>query len=158
MAKLLLEAETSERMGLPPSRVWERASQLPEAFDYFPLINRATEVSAGERYDLELGPFGYRSFSTNVDCQVTVELRAEEEIRFVSVPGTGNADVEVAMTIDDDGDDDGCILTATLLVRPRIPIPRLVPKGVLERTASATLRAGLQHSMRSFRRELEGDA
>ncbi len=155
MARLRLEAKTSERMDLPASRVWERASQIPEVFDHFPLINRATELDP-ERYELELGPFGYRSFSTNVDCQVTVAMSPEEEIRFISVPGTGNADVEVSMNVD--GDDSGCILAAKLVVLPRIPIPRLVPTGVLQRTASATLRTGLNHAMRSFQREMEREA
>jgi len=88
-------------------------------------------------------------------CDAEV-VREEEEIRFESVPGTGNADVEAAMSLD--GDEDGCTLGATLIVSPRIPIPRFVPKGILEKTAGATLRTGLQHAMGNFRRELEGEA
>jgi hypothetical protein len=155
MAKLHLEAHTTERLDLAPSRAWERMSQLPEAFAYFPLINHASELTPGERYQLELGPFGYRSFSTNVDCEVTVTTTQGEEIRFESVPGTGNADVEATITLR--GEEDGCTLEVRLLVVPRVPLPRFVPKGVLESTASTTLRAGLQHGMRSFKREIEAD-
>ena len=156
MAKLRFEAHTSERLNLARSRAWGAMSELPEAFAYFPLINQATELTPDELYELELGPFGYKGFSTNVDCQVTVTTRPEEEIRFESVPGTGNADVEATMRLD--GDEEGCTLAATLIVSPRIPIPRFVPKGILEKTAGATLRTGLQHAMGNFRRELEGEA
>jgi hypothetical protein len=155
MAKLRLEAHTTERLSLAPGPTWERMSQLPEAFAYFPLINQAAELIPGERYELELGPFGYRSFSTNVDCEVTVTTEPGEELRFVSVPGTGNADVEATITVRDA--DDGCTLEVRLVVIPRVPLPRFVPKGVLESTASTTLRAGLQHGMRSFKRELEAE-
>jgi hypothetical protein len=155
MAKLHLEAHTTERLDLAPGLAWERMSQLPEAFAYFPLINDATELTPGERYQLELGPFGYKSFSTNVDCEVTVTTTQGEEIRFESVPGTGNADVEATITLQ--GADDGCTLEVRLVVVPRVPLPRFVPKGILENTASTTLRAGLQHGMRSFKRELEAE-
>lgn len=155
MAKLRFEAHTSERLDLARSSAWANMSQLPEAFAYFTLINEATELTPGELYELELGPFGYKGFSTNVNCQVTVVTRPEEEVRFVSVPDTGNADVEVTMSLD--GDEDVCTLDATLIVSPRIPIPRFVPKGMLEKTAGATLRTGLQHAMVNFRRELEGE-
>jgi hypothetical protein len=156
MAELRFEAHTSERLDLARTIAWANMSELPEAFAYFPLINQATELTPDELYELELGPFGYKGFSTNVDCQVTVVTRPEEEIRFESVPDTGNADVEAAMNLD--GDEEGCTLEATLIVSPRIAIPRFVPKGILEKTASATLRTGLQHALRNFRRELEGDA
>jgi hypothetical protein len=153
MSSLRLEAEVAERLRLSRHRVWERVSRLPAAFDYFPLINRAHELSPDQLYRLELGPFGYKSFSTHVECEVTVAMRAEEEIVFESVPGTGNADIRALLVLGDAGA--GCELQARLVVSPRIPIPRLVPTGLLQRTANATLATGLEHGMRRVRREIE---
>lgn len=153
MAYLSIEAEASERLSRGRSQVWGCISLLPQVFDYFPLINRAHELEAMRLYRLELGPFGYGSLSANVECEVTAALRPEEEIVFESVEGSGNADVRVTLGLS--GDDDHCELDARLEVTPRIAIPRLVPVGLLRKTGNATLAAGLEHGMRSVKREIE---
>jgi hypothetical protein len=153
MSYLHLEATASALLDLGVSQVWSRIALLPEAFDFFPLINRVHELEKDRLYRLELGPFGYKSFSANVECEVTAVLQPEDEIVFESVPDSGNADVRATLQLEGGGD--CCSLDVRLEVTPRIPIPRLIPVSLLKGAANATLAAGLQHGIQTVKREIE---
>lgn len=154
MARFHFEAEASTSVARERALVWEWMSKLPDSLRAFPLINDATEVVPGTRYELVLGPFGIKDFAMEVRAEMDVTKRAPAELVFTSVPGTGNTDMRVTLALEEAGAARTQV-TVKLWVSPRAEVPRLMPVGMVAKAARATATVGLEQALKKARHTLE---
>lgn len=154
MSRIVFDAAAGIEVARSPERVWEWVNRLPGALQSVPIIRDVREVVPGERYVLGLGRFGAGRFEVDVSCDMTVERDAPRAVAFDTVPGTGNADVRMCLTLEPRAGV-ATRIEATIRISPHPDVPRFVPVQPIVAAARASVAFGLAKGLERMKQDLE---
>ena len=151
-----IRAEAERSMPLALDDVWGWLEALPGAFEVFPMLSEYRELSP-DLYALSLGRIGFGRWKVGVECVVRVDTSSKPVYRFVPVPGEGNSEAAIEMTLS--AIDAGATrVHVRALVTPHIRVPRGAPLGLISRTVGATMAVALRRMLQGIEREAAASA
>lgn len=147
--RLEMRASATRDVDVELDRVWRWLVALPGALEVFPMLSEYRDLGDG-RYHLSLGRVGVGTWKRAVECVVRVDTSGRPVIRFDPVPGQGNTDAQIEMTLTPRGE--GTRIGVRATVSPRMDVPALAPVDLIERTTGATLAAAVRRMLKGVER------
>lgn len=143
MVELTGESKKTVAIDAEPKKVFDLLSDFPKSAKHLPGVRKFTKVKP-DLFRWEFEPKGPGRYAVEVKYDTQFSTVKNKEVRWQSIPGSGNAEVEGSFMIEPKGK--GTVLTLTLSVVSSLDISRLLKpiaqqmaRSELEKTVSAYL-------------------
>lgn len=143
MVELTGESKKTVEIDADPEDVFALLTNYPKSAKHLPGVRKFSKVKP-DVYRWEFEPKGPGKYAIEVAYETKFSTVKDKEVRWQSIPGSGNAEVEGSFTIEPKGK--GTLLTLELNVVSQLDITRLLKlvaqkmaRAELEKTVSAYL-------------------
>ncbi len=154
MGEIKLSLESAIEINRSVEKVYEWMANFPASLKHFPLMQNVKEVEKDKTYSFQIGPFGYKNFSTDISFKGTLTKEKGKCLFLESIPDSGNTEMRVQVNTEEVGPDK-TKLSFTMSAASQQKIPKMAPMKMVNKMAEKSASVAINQGMKATRQAIE---